>query len=40
MAFHWAFVPSKVMEVKYKQLRNAHSPILVTLSGMVMEVKP
>ena len=33
-------VPSNVTDVKPMQKRKAPSPMLVTLSGMVMDVKP
>ena len=38
-AFHCALVPSKVMFFKLLHLKNAPSPMLVTLVGMVILVK-
>ena len=40
MAFHCALVPLKVMFVRPVQSSNAWSPMLVTLSGIVMLLRP
>ena len=40
IAFHSATVPSNVTDVKPVQPEKAAYPMLVTLSGMVMDVKP
>ena len=40
IAFHCAFVPLKVMLVNLVQEKNVQSPMLVTLSGIAILVKP